>query len=100
MVRKWLQPISRERRKEVLGELNQASSPGFDYFLLVTLSCSIATFGLITNSSAVVIGAMSVASLRSPILGLSLASVIAEGMGLFILSRGASVTLKEEKDVP
>lgn len=78
MVRKWLQPISRERRKEVLDELSQASSPGFDYFLLVTLSCSIATFGLITNSSAVVIGAMLVAPLMSPILGLSLASVVAE----------------------
>ncbi|HSB67457.1 MAG TPA: DUF389 domain-containing protein, partial [Anaerolineales bacterium] len=67
-----------ERRGEVLDELEQASSPGFDYFLMVILSCSIATFGLIIDSSAVIIGAMLVAPLMSPILGLSLASVAGE----------------------
>ena len=67
-----------ERRQEVLVELEQASSPGFDYFLLVVLSCSIATFGLLTNSAAVIIGAMLVAPLMSPILGLSLASIAGE----------------------
>lgn len=71
--RTFVLPI--ERREEVLGELRQASSPGFDYFLLVVLSCIIATLGLITDSAAVIIGAMLVAPLMSPILGLSLASV-------------------------
>jgi uncharacterized hydrophobic protein (TIGR00271 family) len=70
--------LNKERRGEVLDELEIDSSPGFDYFLLVTLSCSIATFGLITNSTAVIIGAMLVAPLMSPILGLSLASVAGE----------------------
>lgn len=77
-IRQWLHSLSAERRKEVLKELEQASSPGFDYFLLVVLSCSIATFGLLTNSVAVIIGAMLVAPLMSPILGLSLASVAGE----------------------
>jgi hypothetical protein len=67
--------LTKERHGEVLDELETASSPKFDYFLLVILSCSIATFGLITNSTAVIIGAMLVAPLMSPILGLSLASV-------------------------
>jgi len=67
-----------ERRNEVLTELEQSSSPGFDYFILVVLSCSIATFGLLTDSAAVIIGAMLVAPLMSPILGLSLASVAGE----------------------
>jgi uncharacterized hydrophobic protein (TIGR00271 family) len=70
--------LTEERRKDVLDQLEIDSSPGFDYFLLVTLSCSIATFGLITNSVAVIIGAMLVAPLMSPILGLSLASVAGE----------------------
>ena len=78
MIRKWLQPLGSERKQDVLDELSQASSPGFDYFLLVLLSCSIATFGLITDSTAVIIGAMLVAPLMSPILGLSLASVAGE----------------------
>ena len=59
-------------------QLSQASSPDFDYFLMVLLSCSIASFGLVTNSTAVIIGAMLIAPLMSPILGLSLASVAGE----------------------
>ncbi len=77
-LRQWFRPLPVERRKDVLSELEQASSPGYDYFLLVVLSCSIATFGLVTDSAAVIIGAMLVAPLMSPILGLSLASVAGE----------------------
>ncbi len=71
-------PLTAERRSDVLDQLSKASSPGFDYFLMTVLSCTIATFGLITNSAAVIIGAMLVAPLMSPILGLSLASVAGE----------------------
>lgn len=74
-LRQFMRALPTGRRTEVLEELDQASSPGFDFFLLVVLSCSIATFGLITDSAAVIIGAMLVAPLMSPILGLSLASV-------------------------
>jgi uncharacterized hydrophobic protein (TIGR00271 family) len=73
-----LQPLSVTRKQEVLSELDLSSSPGFDYFLLVILSCIIATLGLITDSVAVIIGAMLVAPLMSPIIGLSLASVAGE----------------------
>ena len=78
IVRSWFHTLSDQRRVEVLDELEKASSPGFDFFLLVILSCSIATFGLITDSAAVIIGAMLVAPLMSPILGLSLATVAGE----------------------
>ncbi len=77
-VRSLFRLLPMERRNDVLAELELASSPGFDYFLLVVLSCSIATFGLLTDSAAVIIGAMLVAPLMSPILGLSLASVAGE----------------------
>ena len=77
-IRRWTRRLPSERRAEVLDELAEASSPGFDFFLLVVLSGSIATFGLVTNSAAVIIGAMLVAPLMSPILGLSLASVVGE----------------------
>jgi uncharacterized hydrophobic protein (TIGR00271 family) len=77
-LRSFFKPLPVERQEEVLAELEQASSPGFEYFLLVVLSCAIATFGLLTNSAAVIIGAMLVAPLMSPILGLSLASIAGE----------------------
>jgi len=76
--KKFFQRISSERRQEVLNDLKESSSPGFDYFFMVILSSSIATFGLVTDSAAVIIGAMLVAPLMSPILGLSLATVAGE----------------------
>ncbi|MEW6718096.1 MAG: DUF389 domain-containing protein [Chloroflexota bacterium] len=72
-------PISRERRGEVQVLLRAASHPDFDYFLLVVLSCVIATLGLLVNSAATIIGAMLVAPLMSPIVGLGLASITADG---------------------
>ena len=78
-INRWMRPLPPGRRKDVLAQLSEASSPAFDYFFLVFLSCAIATFGLVTDSTAVIIGAMLIAPLMSPILGLSLASVAGEG---------------------
>jgi uncharacterized hydrophobic protein (TIGR00271 family) len=71
-----LRKIPFDQRREIISEITDSSSPGFDYFLLVILSTSIATLGLITNSPAVIIGAMLVAPLMSPIIGIGLASTI------------------------
>ncbi len=72
-------PIDKERRGEVRVKLREASHPGFDFFLLVILSCTIATMGLLTNSVAIIIGAMLVAPLMSPILGMGMASITGDG---------------------
>ncbi len=75
----WLKtqvrPLPAERRSEVVEDIAQSASPGFDFFLLVVLSCMIATMGLITDSPAVIIGAMLLAPLMSPIIGIGLASI-------------------------
>lgn len=42
-----------------------------EFYILIILSCLIATFGLYQNSPAVIIGAMIVAPLMGPILGFS-----------------------------
>lgn len=70
-----IRPLSSDLRDEITTDIIQSSSPGFDFFLLVFLSCSIATLGLLTDSAAVIIGAMLVAPLMSPIIGIGLASV-------------------------
>ena len=89
----WFRAITAERRREVYAQLSEAASPGFDFFVLVVLSCAIATFGLITNSAAVIIGAMLVAPLMSPILGLALASASGQralaGHSILALVQGA-----------
>jgi uncharacterized hydrophobic protein (TIGR00271 family) len=75
LFRRIVKPVTRERRAEVTIQLRDASGPDFDFFLLVVLSSIIATSGLLVNSPAVIIGAMLVAPLMSPILGLGLASL-------------------------
>jgi uncharacterized hydrophobic protein (TIGR00271 family) len=75
ILRRFTKTISPERRAEVRILLRNASLPGFDFFLLVVLSCVIATSGLLMNSPATIIGAMLVAPLMSPIIGLGLGSI-------------------------
>jgi uncharacterized hydrophobic protein (TIGR00271 family) len=73
--RRLVTPISLERRGEVQVLLRQSSKPNFDFYLLVLLSSTIATLGLLVDSAAVIIGAMLVAPLMSPIIGLGLSSI-------------------------
>ncbi|SRR5579883_668940 len=47
------------------------STLDFNYVILILGSCAIATFGLLTNSVAVIIGAMIIAPLMLPIRGLA-----------------------------
>ena len=75
MFRKVVKPVTLERRAEVQVQLRDSCTPDFSFFLLVVLSAVIATLGLLTNSAAVIIGAMLVAPLMSPIIGIGLASL-------------------------
>ncbi len=83
--------LSPVERKEVISDIYPTAAPGFDYYLLVILSCSIATLGLITNSAAVIIGAMLLAPLMSPIIGLGLSSIIGEDD---LLKKSASALIR------
>jgi uncharacterized hydrophobic protein (TIGR00271 family) len=61
-----------ERRSKVYSEIAIGSEPGVSFYTMVVLSTVIAAFGLLSNSTAVVIGAMLVAPLMTPILGIAL----------------------------
>lgn len=74
-MKRLLGTISRERREEVIHDLDHAADVDRDYILLALLSCIIATFGLVLDSAPVIIGAMLIAPLMSPILNLSLSMV-------------------------
>lgn len=80
--------ISEQDRVSTCDEISLSASPGFDFYLLVLLSGSIATLGLLTNSAAVIIGAMLLAPLMSPIIGIGLASVLADQLLLRKSMRG------------
>lgn len=67
--------LDREARIALVERLESNSRWNFDFLALIALSTLIAAFGLIQNSPAVVIGAMLVAPLMTPLLGSGLALI-------------------------
>ena len=69
------QNLNEAQKLTVINEMAENSTPGFEFYLLIVFSCIIATIGLVTNSTPVIIGAMLIAPLMSPILALSMSSL-------------------------
>ncbi|MBW2431103.1 MAG: DUF389 domain-containing protein [Deltaproteobacteria bacterium] len=69
-------PVSAE---EVEPAVERGSIPAYAFYFMLTLSALIATFGLLANSAAVIIGAMIIAPLMSPIISLSYGIVAGRG---------------------
>lgn len=67
--------LAAEEQTEIVASIYASAGLGFSYLLLLVLSTLIATFGLLANSTATVIGAMIVAPLMGPILGIALSLV-------------------------
>jgi len=61
---------------ELFTEAERDSSISTDFIILTILSSIIASLGLMLNSSAIIIGAMILAPLMSPILGISFSGLI------------------------
>jgi len=71
----WVAPLSRSERQQLFERINTDSMGGPDYYIMMVLSASLASLGLLQDSTAVVIGAMLVAPLMGPLLGAGLALV-------------------------
>ncbi len=67
--------MTRAERIALYDKLQSGSLWNFDFMTLISLSTAIAALGLLQDSAAVVIGAMLVAPLMTPILGAGLALV-------------------------
>jgi len=73
--------ISREELYENVMALSKATKV---YFVMVILSSFVASIGVLTDNVAVIIGAMVIAPLLGPNMGLSLATVLRDGDLAFI----------------
>ena len=80
---------SRVPRTELYEARIASSKPSLGFFILLISSAVIATLGLISNSTAVVIGAMIVAPLMDPILSLAFGLAVSDGK----LIRRSAVTV-------
>lgn len=65
--------VERATRVELAARVQSSSAWNFDFVALISLSTVIAALGLLQDSSAVIIGAMLIAPLMTPILGVGLA---------------------------
>lgn len=70
--------LNTQNRTETYIRIRRNSRPDIDFFVLIGLSAAIAALGLILNSPAVVIGAMLVAPLMSPIVGVGMAITLGD----------------------
>lgn len=76
-IRHWAthvaEPMDREQRIELARSLTEGSRPNLEFLGLISAAAMLAAFGLLQNSAAVIIGAMLVAPLMTPILGAGMA---------------------------
>lgn len=72
---RFVPQLTRDDRVDLVERIQGASRWDVDFVALMSLSTVIATFGLMQNSAAVVIGAMLVAPLMTPLIGCGLALV-------------------------
>lgn len=63
--------VEPDKLKQLHADLSDESLLNASYLILTVSSCAIATLGLLTNSAAVIIGAMLIAPLMLPIRGLA-----------------------------
>ena len=73
----WLS--GRDRADVFTEAAGAATDAGIAYWVVLLLAGAIAALGLALNSSAVVIGAMLIAPLLSPVVGLGLSLAIGDG---------------------
>jgi uncharacterized hydrophobic protein (TIGR00271 family) len=70
LVRSHVPQIHREVRISLVDRLQTSSNFDFDFVALISLSTLIAALGLVRNSAAVVIGAMLIAPLMTPLVAI------------------------------
>jgi len=89
--------LSLSERTEVYVRIRRSARPDIDFFILIGLSALIAALGLMLNSPAVVIGAMLVAPLMSPLIGAGLAVVMGNTrflrLSLSAIARGVLLSI-------
>lgn len=89
--------LTEPEQDEVLWQAFEMASPTLDYRVLISISAILASLGLLLNSTAVIIGAMLVAPLMQPLIGLSVGGVTGQwrvvGRAMATLAQGVILAL-------
>jgi uncharacterized hydrophobic protein (TIGR00271 family) len=82
--------LERTERLDLVRQLEQSAQANIDFVIMMVLSTSLASLGLLADSNAVVIGAMLVAPLMGPLVAAGL-SLVQANLSLFRRSLGVTV---------
>lgn len=67
-----------ERKEKIVQEISAGSKPHTLYFIMMLMSVEVAAIGLVSNSAAVIIGAMLISPLMTPIFGMAMGMVVGD----------------------
>ncbi|MEF3695531.1 DUF389 domain-containing protein [Desulfolutivibrio sp.] len=67
--------VTDDKADGIVADITRGSTPGAGFYALIATAALIASLGLVANSPAVIIGAMLVSPLMSPIFGISLGMI-------------------------
>ncbi|MBA7580325.1 hypothetical protein ES708_22216 [subsurface metagenome] len=83
--------LTPDEQAQLTQEAQEMARPTTNFFMLVILSALIASIGLLQNSAAVIIGAMLIAPLMSPLMGFAVGLT----QGKLVLMRRAALTVTQ-----
>lgn len=87
----WLPDLTAKDRSTVALDMRQKAVGDPDFYILLTLATAIAYFGLVQDSTAVIIGAMLIAPLMNPMMSIAFGISVSN---LKLIGVGANTTLR------
>jgi len=78
MFKELFNNITNKEKTDAIENLFKHSTPSQDFFLMVLLSVLMATLGLLTDNSTVIVGSMLIAPILYPILGFSMGIIMSD----------------------
>ncbi len=82
--------LERNERLDLVHQLEESAQANIDFIMMMVLSTSLASLGLLADSTAVVIGAMLVAPLMGPLVAAG-HSLVQANLSLFRKSMGVAL---------
>jgi uncharacterized hydrophobic protein (TIGR00271 family) len=78
MLNVLFQNVTEAEKNTAIEGIIQHATPRHDFFLMLTLSVSMASFGILLNSTVILVGSMLIAPLLFPLLSLALGIIVAD----------------------
>ena len=87
----WFHSVEEKDKTQVIRTIVEHGTPDFDYHYMLTISSLMAIMGILLDNVTIIIGAMLVAPIMHPVLGVALGVAIAR---FSVIKRSLSVLIK------